>query len=88
MTILTMIWNDSGCSGVSDHHWHTMEFSETREVLKELGDWEVCERMVTDFYKTRPEGTPAPAAEAAEFAKEALEDIGMVGIFIGVPEEL
>ena len=88
MTTLTMIWNDSGCDGVSDHHWHTMEFSETREALKELGDWEVCIIMVTDFYKTRPEGTPAPATEAAEFAKEALEDIGIVGIFIGIPEEL
>ncbi len=88
MTTLTMIWNDSGCDGLSDHHWHTMEIAETRDVLKRLGDWKVAVLIITDFYKTRSDGTQRQEAEAAEFAKDALKDICLVGIFIGVPEEL
>ena len=86
MTTLTLIWNDRHCAGISDHHWHTMEFEEDREELKRRGDWKMCEYMVNDYYEKRMDHIEGETP--ANLAKEALEDIGVVAIFVGVLEEL
>ena len=88
MTTLTLIWNDCYCDGMSDHHWHTMEFTETRAELKEQGDWVVAERIVGNYYTKNMDDNAIEGEIADDLAKTALEDIGIVGIFIGIPEEL
>ncbi len=88
MTTLTMIWNDRHCAGMSEHHWHTMEFAEDRATLKHKGDWEMCVLMVNDYYETKMDDIVMPGETTADIAKAALEDIGIVGIFVGTLEEL
>ena len=88
MTTLTMTWNDCHCAGISDHYRHTMEFEESRDVLKAQGDWEVTKRIISDYYALNADDMLLEGETAADLAKSALQDIGMVGIFIGIPEEL
>ena len=88
MTTLTLIWNDRHCAGISDHHWHTMEFEETHDYLKVQGQWTVAGRMIKDFYCKNMDNIILEGETAADLAKSALEDIGLVGLFVGVPEEL
>ena len=88
MITLTLIWNDCYCDGMSDHHWHTMEFEETRDELKRQGDWEVTTRMVIDYYSKNAYDIILDGETADDVAKMALQDIGLVGVFVGTPEEL
>ncbi len=88
MTTLTMIWSDRNCAGMSEHHWHTMEFAEDRAELKCQGDWKITERIVLAYYTLNEDNIALEGETAADLATAALKDIGVVGIFIGIPEEL
>ncbi len=80
MTTLTMIWNDCHSDGFRDFNRHTMAVtdpsSQPRHVLVSL--------FIHDFYRLTHS-----AIYAHVLAQEALrKDLGLVGIFIGIPEEL
>ena len=96
MTTLTMIWNDCHCNGVSDHHWHTMEFDATVAELKEWPQEKLVRSIMLTHYEKQAADQdealgPAPTPEdesPTALTEAAIFDYGLVGIFIGVPEEL
>ena len=87
-TKLTMIWNDCNCDGVSDHHWHTMEFPASHDQLRAL-DRTALIRLIMIEYYTKDQGKiTAGDVTVDELVSEAMEDYGLVGVLLGEPEEL
>ena len=79
MTTLTMIWNDCWSDGMRDFNRHTMKVTEPSKVSRHA----LVSRFIYDFYKLTHS-----AIHAHVLAKEAIrKDLGLVGIFIGTPEE-
>ncbi len=88
MTTLTMIWNDGNCDGVSDHHWHTVTTDKSLELLRDMDQQDVVELIMREYYMKDIGKDGLLVSEAATMMREAIRNYGLVGVFIGIPEEL
>ncbi len=88
MTTLTMIWNDCNCEDVSDDHWYTVTVDISREKLRDTDQQDVVKMIMREYYMKDVGKDGLLVSEAATMMRDALKDYGLVGIFLGIPEEL
>ncbi len=80
MTTLTMIWHDCHSSAMSDFNRHTMNVTDPLKVSRSV----LVSFIMHDFYTRTQSSIYNHGLAEAALRKEP----GIVGIFIGIPEEL